>query len=131
MTWDYAHQPNNGGIGGDVFALYYDAKTKTVKGVNGSGRAPAALSLAKCRQLFGEEGKGLKKIPYTSIHAATVPGAAGAWCDMIEQWGSGMSLKNILEVSAGRATLSLARHPPWRRRIPHPLSVGVRMVYRG
>ena len=93
-------KPNNCGIGGDVFALFYDAKTKTVKGVNGSGRAPAALSAKKVKELLGKEGEGLNKIPYTSVHAVTVPGSAGAWCDMVDKWGSGkIDMGEILAVS--------------------------------
>ncbi|GAA5909709.1 hypothetical protein JCM6882_008470 [Rhodosporidiobolus microsporus] len=78
-------EPGSCGIGGDGFCLFYDAKTKEVKGLNGSGRAPAALTLEKLREL-GVEGR---EIPFLNINAATVPGCAALWCDTIELLGSG------------------------------------------
>ncbi|GAA5857901.1 hypothetical protein JCM1840_000958 [Sporobolomyces johnsonii] len=78
-------EPGSCGIGGDGFCLFFDAKTKEVKALNGSGRAPAALTLEKCREL-GIEGR---EIPFLNINAATVPGCAAVWCDTIEQLGSG------------------------------------------
>lgn len=44
-------EPLNCGVGGDIFALYWNAKDKTLKGINGSGRSPEALDLAKAREL--------------------------------------------------------------------------------
>ncbi|GAA5920510.1 hypothetical protein JCM1841_003453 [Sporobolomyces salmonicolor] len=78
-------EPGSCGIGGDGFCLFFDAKTKEVKALNGSGRAPAALTLEKCREL-GIKGR---EIPFLNINAATVPGCAAVWCDTIEQLGSG------------------------------------------
>lgn len=62
------------GIGGDCFALYAPAGGK-VKALNGSGRAPAAATVAALQAAgLGDE------IPQTSAHAVTVPGAISAWC---------------------------------------------------
>lgn len=78
-------EPGSCGIGGDGFCLFYDAKTGDVKALNGSGRAPAALTLDKCREL----GINGSEIPFLNINAATVPGCAAVWCDTIELLGSG------------------------------------------
>ncbi|GAA5820325.1 hypothetical protein JCM11251_005575 [Rhodosporidiobolus azoricus] len=78
-------EPGSCGIGGDGFCLFFDAKTKEVKALNGSGRAPAALTLEKLREL-GVTGR---EIPFLNINAATVPGCAALWCDTIEILGSG------------------------------------------
>lgn len=96
-------QPCNCGIGGDVFALFYDAKTKKVKGINGSGRSPKDLNLERIR----EKGIKGKRIPNEDINGVTVAGAVGAWVDMLDQWGSGQLTRDaILKVSAPFLVLS-------------------------
>jgi len=54
----------------DAFCLFYDAKTRTVKGLNGSGRAPEKLSV----EYLGERGI-TEGIPTTNLNSVTVPGS--------------------------------------------------------
>lgn len=82
--------PASTGIGGDCFALYYDAKTGEVSALNGSGRAPADLTIDYLKS------QGITDtIPRTSPHAVTVPGAAAGWCDLVERHGR-MSMTEVL-----------------------------------
>ncbi|MCW5878520.1 MAG: gamma-glutamyltransferase family protein [Anaerolineales bacterium] len=74
-------EPTSTGIGGDCFALYYEAATRQVHALNGSGRAPAALSLDLLNQ------QGLTELPLYHAHTVTVPGAAAGWCDTVARFG--------------------------------------------
>jgi gamma-glutamyltranspeptidase/glutathione hydrolase len=78
------------GIGGDCFALYYDARTRQVTALNGSGRAPQALSIELLAQRSITQA-----IPERSPHAVTVPGAARGWEDLIRRFGR-MTLADAL-----------------------------------
>lgn len=75
-------EPTSTGLGGDMFALYYEARTRQVTAINGSGRAPAALTIELLRK------QGLD--PWTPYHAhtVTVPGACAGWFDLIARHGS-------------------------------------------
>jgi gamma-glutamyltranspeptidase / glutathione hydrolase len=75
-------EPGSTGLGGDCFALFYDARTQMVSAMNGSGRAPQALSLEKIRQAGFQE-----RIPAHHPYAVTVPGACAGWCDLVEKFG--------------------------------------------
>jgi gamma-glutamyltranspeptidase/glutathione hydrolase len=75
-------EPCNTGLGGDVFALYYQASTRQVFALNGSGRAPAALTLERLQK----EGFGAALPPFHP-YTITVPGACAAWCDLVERFG--------------------------------------------
>jgi gamma-glutamyltranspeptidase / glutathione hydrolase len=75
-------EPTSTGLGGDCFALYHDAATRQVTALNGSGRAPARLSLEHLR------AQGIAELPPFHAHTVTVPGACAGWCDLIEKHGS-------------------------------------------
>ncbi|RMZ74527.1 gamma-glutamyltranspeptidase [Pyrenophora seminiperda CCB06] len=90
-------EPGSTGIGGDMFCLFYDAKTKKVSALNGSGRSGANVTLEKVRKDLkladGESGQ----IPMDHVHTATVPGAAAGWVDCVERFGSGkVSMEDVL-----------------------------------
>jgi gamma-glutamyltranspeptidase/glutathione hydrolase len=81
-------EPGSTGIGGDCFALYYEAATGQVTALNGSGRAPAALTLERLqREGFGVGANGLAPLPPYHPYTVTVPGACAGWCDMVERFG--------------------------------------------
>ena len=75
-------EPNMTGIGGDCFSLFYDASSRRVSSLNGSGRAPAALDLARVARDGFRDG-----LPPLHAHTITVPGACAGWCDMLERHG--------------------------------------------
>jgi len=74
-------EPTSTGLGGDCFALYFDAATAAITALNGSGRAPAGLSLDLIR------AQGLDPLPPFHPHTITVPGACAGWCDLLERHG--------------------------------------------
>jgi gamma-glutamyltranspeptidase/glutathione hydrolase len=78
------------GIGGDLFAIVYDAKTKKYYGLNASGWAPAAQSIERLRQ------KGLREMPAYGIEPVTVPGAVDGWQKLLDRFGK----KKLNEVLA-------------------------------
>lgn len=86
-------EPCSCGIGGDAFCLFYDAKTKTVKSFNGSGRSPQKLTIEHVRA----QGITGNSIPASNLNCVTVPGAAAAWVDTVEKLGSGnVTLADVL-----------------------------------
>jgi len=73
--------PMANGIGGDLFAIVYEAKTGKLHGLNASGWAPAGLT----PQFL--ESKGILKMPQTNIHSVTIPGAVDGWSKLLERFG--------------------------------------------
>jgi gamma-glutamyltranspeptidase / glutathione hydrolase len=83
-------EPSSTGIGGDMFALFYEAKIQAVTALNGSGRAPSALTLDRL------QNEGITaELPPFHVHTVTVPGACAGWFDLIEKHGS-LSMAEIL-----------------------------------
>lgn len=83
-------EPTSTGLGGDMFALFYDASTRQVTALNGSGRAPAGLTLERLQR------EGLASgLPPFHPYTVTVPGACAGWCDLIERHGT-LSMADIL-----------------------------------
>ena len=69
------------GIGGDLFAIVYDAKSGKYYGLNASGWTPAAQSIERLRE------KGLRDMPVRGIEPVTVPGAVDGWQKLLDRFG--------------------------------------------
>ena len=82
-------EPMMTGIGGDAFAIVYWSKTKELKGLNASGRAPRSLT----RDYFVK--KNLKSIPNGGMEAVTVPGAFDGWVALVDKYGT-MKMADLL-----------------------------------
>jgi len=83
-------EPTGNGIGGDLFAIVWDAKTKKLHGLNASGPAPKNLSI----EYFIENG--LNKIPPYGPLPVTVPGAVDGWVKLHEKFGK-LKFKSLFE----------------------------------
>ena len=105
-------EPMSTGIGGDCFALYYDAATRAVTALNGSGRAPGRLTIDLVHGLLRREQ--LSELPPHHAHAVTVPGACAGWFDLIARHGT-LAMARILApaielAEAGFAVGKVAAH---------------------
>jgi len=83
-------EPMMNGIGGDLFAIVYEAKSGKLCGLNASGWAPAKLSIEFLKS------KGIDKMPNYGIQTVTVPGAVDGWSKLLSRFGT----KKFLEVLA-------------------------------
>jgi gamma-glutamyltranspeptidase/glutathione hydrolase len=113
-------EPGSTGIGGDCFGLFYDVATRKVTALNGSGRAPAGLDLARLRHV----GFGLE-LPQYDAHTVTVPGACAGWSDMLERHGR-LGLADVLAPAIELAEEGYPVAPMtaglWRGAVEHQLS---------
>ena len=74
-------EPTSNGMGGDLFAIYWDAKTGKLYGLNASGWAPKALTIEHLRS------KGVAAMPQFGIDSVTVPGVVDGWTKLHDRWG--------------------------------------------
>jgi gamma-glutamyltranspeptidase/glutathione hydrolase len=81
--------PMANGMGGDLFAIVYEAKTGKLYGLNASGWSPAGLTPEFLK------GKGLKEMPQSGINCVTVPGAVDGWDKLMHRFGR-KSLADVL-----------------------------------
>jgi gamma-glutamyltranspeptidase/glutathione hydrolase len=89
-------EPLMDGHGGDMFAIYWDAKTGKLTGLNGSGPTPRGLSPAFLTK------QGMQRMPSEGIHSVTVPGAVDGWSKMHERFGK-LPWKELFGAAIGYA----------------------------
>ena len=74
-------EPKSCGIGGDLFAIYWEAKTGKLTGINASGWAPKGLTIDALK------AKGTTAMPQEGIHSVTVPGCVDGWAKLHKKFG--------------------------------------------
>ena len=89
-------EPTGSGIGGDLFAIVWDAKEQKLFGLNASGPAPQSISLDYFKQ------QKLAKIPPFGPLPVTVPGAVDGWVKLHEKFGN-QSYASLFEPTIGYA----------------------------
>jgi gamma-glutamyltranspeptidase / glutathione hydrolase len=89
-------EPSMTGVGGDLFAIVYNAKTQTIHGLNASGRSPAAATIDEFAR------RSLKDIPYRGVLSVSVPGVVDGWHELLSKHGT-ISLARALEPAIGYA----------------------------
>ena len=79
-------EPMMDGVGGDLFAIVYDARTKKLYGLNASGRSPLGLSLEQMRAEAAKAGRP-DHIPPHGFLPISVPGAVSGWFELHGRFG--------------------------------------------
>jgi gamma-glutamyltranspeptidase / glutathione hydrolase len=74
-------EPMMNGIGGDLFAIVYDAKANKLYGINASGWAPKGLTIEYLQK------QGIRSMPQQGVNAITVPGVVDGWQKLAEKFG--------------------------------------------
>ncbi|MBD3223541.1 MAG: gamma-glutamyltransferase [Caldithrix sp.] len=89
-------EPTGNGMGGDLFAIVWDAETQKLYGLNASGRSPQSLTLDYFKQ------NDYKKIPAYGPLPVSVPGCVDGWFELHEKFGQ-LPMSQILEPAIGYA----------------------------
>jgi gamma-glutamyltranspeptidase / glutathione hydrolase len=74
-------EPERGGIGGDLFVIYYEARTGKLTGINASGWAPKGLTIELLK------AAGNTTMPQLGIQSVTVPGCVDGWAKLHQKFG--------------------------------------------
>ncbi|MFH1998646.1 MAG: gamma-glutamyltransferase [Planctomycetota bacterium] len=82
-------EPVGSGIGGDLFVIFWDAKTQKLYGLNASGRSPYLLTIDEVKK------QGFNQIPYTGVLPQTVPGCVDGWFELHGRFGK-LPMQEIL-----------------------------------
>lgn len=91
-------EPVGNGIGGDLFAIVWDPKTKKLHGLNASGRAPLGQTLAQLKAANG----GKPALPPHGWLSVTVPGTVDGWFELHGRFGK-LPMKDLLAPAIGYA----------------------------
>ena len=89
-------EPMMNGIGGDLFAIVYDAKANKLYGLNASGWAPKGLTIEYLQK------QGIRSMPQQGVNAITVPGAVDGWQKLADKFGR-KKLAEDLDAAIGTA----------------------------
>src|SRR6516162_2666584 len=94
-------EPVSCGIGGDLFAIVWDAKSKKLYGINGSGRSPKGLSYDRMKAELNK--LGVRSIPKFGMLSISVPGTVDAWFELHDRFGK-LPMKDDLAPAIQYAT---------------------------
>lgn len=112
-------EPTGNGIGGDLYAIIWDAETQQVYAINASGRSPKSLSFDQLHAELREQGR--TSIHPLSILSVSVPGAVDGWFELHERFGSApMSdiLKQPIHYAEHGFPVTEAISSSWRATVP-------------
>src|SRR5262245_32846776 len=105
-------EPTGSGIGGDLFAIVWDGKTKKLYGLNASGRSPRSLTLEHLRK------QGFDHIPERGPYPVSVPGCVDGWFELHKRFGRlpmPEVLKPAIDYARGGFPVSPVIAAAWKR----------------
>lgn len=119
-------EPCSTGLGGDAFALYYEASTRKVHCFMSNGHSPAKLTMDVVRACCDWEG-GRPQLPPTHALTVTVPGAAALWDELVNRHGN-LTLEEVLkpaiELAEGGFPVSPITALAWQEGAPLVMAQG-------